>query len=275
MKTYTNKLYGALLAINFALFINVAIGATPPDDHSKLPTCPGENVYNFIADQGYGRHVDPTHVPDPEILHRAQDLMQKALGNPGQGGLCNAKVYIIDKPFRLYRAYGKDYQKIGGWWGLSSPYVTTKFPEYYFSPEQDRPTGYLPKSFEGIGTKANYQANFGVCPSWNTLARVTSCPIKAGTLVVVGPGQSVDICDTDKDGNPVVAPQKPVAYPQNTTTIFNQVYVDNAPGYVFNPDGSKVLDPATGRQKMDPKLGEIQIDQCEDYYPGSNPANWK
>jgi|GEM_PF-6578491 len=261
MKTRTNKFYRSILAINFALFINIAIGATPPITPTAV-TCPDAPVSNFIVDQGYGRVVNSDH---------HQELLQKALGNPGKGGLCNAKVFIVDKPFRLYRAYGKEYQKLGRWWGLSSPYVNSGFQtDADFSPMHTP----IPSR---IGTKAEYRTNFGVCPEWNTLDKVTSCPIKPGTLIVVGPGQSVDICTTDKDGKPVVSPEKPVAYPKSTTPIYNQVYVDNAPGYVFNPDGSQVKDLVSGYPITDPKVAQIdQINEgCQDYYPGSNPDLWK
>jgi hypothetical protein len=153
LKTAINKLYSATLIIAFTSSMHAAIGGTV--------TCPDLPVDSFITDQKIGTDVTDQH----------EDLKAEALGDPDKGGLCNAKVFRLDKPYTVFRAYGGSAGLIGRWWGWTPPYYDN-------------------------GTKTNYPERYNMCPEWgNTMSDVASCHVNAGTLIVVGPGQGVK-CDS-------------------------------------------------------------------------------
>ncbi|HLX54999.1 MAG TPA: hypothetical protein VKR58_13725, partial [Aquella sp.] len=119
-------------------------------------------------------------------------LKAEALGDANSGGLCNAKVFRLDKPYTVFRAYGGSASEIGRWWGWTPPYYDN-------------------------GTKANYVQRYNMCPEWgNTLSNVISCRVNAGTLIVMGPGQDVTCVDGTKHNQSKV----------------NQVYIPNAWNYI-------------------------------------------
>ncbi|MGB0713530.1 MAG: hypothetical protein ACPGUC_08220, partial [Gammaproteobacteria bacterium] len=41
------------------------------------------------------------------------------------------------------------------------------------------------------GTRAEYRSRYDICLSWNDLTWMASCTLKAGSVVAIGPGQSV------------------------------------------------------------------------------------
>ncbi|MGR9014875.1 MAG: hypothetical protein ACU83U_14665, partial [Gammaproteobacteria bacterium] len=109
-----------------------------------------------------------TVINPPTGLSETQDpaLLQTAEGAPGQGKLCTGKVYIAEEPVTVYRVWdsAKAYTAYGSWWSFS-------YPE---------------------GSKESYRKAEDICPEWSSLDRMSTCSIKVGTHVVVGPGQSVD-----------------------------------------------------------------------------------
>lgn len=111
-------------------------------------------------------------------------LLAEALGASGKGGVCAGKVFMLQEEVRVYRLWdsSRTYSVYGRWWSLSRP----------------------------EGSRDAYRADYAICPAWSALDRLTSCTIKAGTLIVIGPTQSAS-CETD-------------TYPKSAK---NQVYVRN------------------------------------------------
>ena len=124
--------------------------------------------------------------PPPDGLQESTNslLLQKALGNNGEGKLCKGKVYEATKAVTVYRVWDKDkdYTLYGGWWSFELPQ----------------------------GTREEYRVKNDICPSWSPLNQMSSCTLKVGSKIVVGPGQSA----TCKHST---LPQSPV----------NQVYIPN------------------------------------------------
>lgn len=123
----------------------------------------------------------------PEGLKAVADdqLLASAIGEVGEGKLCEGRVYEVTTPgvrvFRVWTA-AKDYTAYGRWWSFDIPQ----------------------------GPKRKYRKANVICPSWSELDRMSSCDVKVGTRVVVGPGQS--------------ATCKRKTLPQSAV---NQVYIPN------------------------------------------------
>ncbi|WP_338845398.1 hypothetical protein V8J88_16935 [Massilia sp. W12] len=91
-------------------------------------------------------------------------LLASAIGAPGKGALCKGKVFVAEKPVTVYRVWDKDkaYTVYGRWWSFDKP----------------------------VGPREEYAKKNDICPEWSPLNIMSSCTIKVGTKVVVGPGQS-------------------------------------------------------------------------------------
>ncbi|NKB80887.1 MAG: hypothetical protein GKS05_03115 [Nitrospirales bacterium] len=124
------------------------------------------------------------HPPKGLVEIKDTILVQKALGASGQGKLCVGNAFVTTEPVPVYRVWNKEksYTLYGSWWSFE-----------------------LPK-----GPKQKYREENGICPSWSPLDRMSSCTIKVGTNVVVGPGQSA-VCEQ-------------VTYPKSAV---NQVFIPN------------------------------------------------
>ncbi len=111
-------------------------------------------------------------------------LLSAAEGEFGKGKLCAGKVFEVQNPVNVYRVWDstRPYSVFGSWWSLSYP-------------EENRDS---------------YRKQEDICPEWSALDRVTTCTLKIGTHIVIGPGQSV-VCEHG------IIPQSEV----------NQVYVPN------------------------------------------------
>lgn len=124
--------------------------------------------------------------PPPKGFVESDDegLLKSALGASGEGKLCVGKVFLAKQPVTVYRVWNSDksYTVYGGWWSFNQP----------------------------KGPKKKYREENEICPSWSALDRMSSCTIKVGTKIVVGPGQSAQ-CKT-------------FTYPKSAV---NQVYVPN------------------------------------------------
>ena len=81
-------------------------------------------------------------------------------------------IYQVTAPTTVYRVWtaAKAYTQLGGWWSFTAP----------------------------RGPRAAYQRDNAICAEWSALDTVSSCTIKLGTRIVVGPGQSAD-CEGDAD----------------------------------------------------------------------------
>ena len=94
-----------------------------------------------------------------------------------KGGVSRADIVVATQPVRVYRAYSsgtfecgtdKPAAEFGSWWSpveLASP-------------------------------KAGYAASNAICPAWNDLSMVLSCTLAVGTVVLIGPTQSVECSGT-------------------------------------------------------------------------------
>jgi hypothetical protein len=124
--------------------------------------------------------AQPGLIPDSD-----PDLLVAALGQPDQGKLCMGQVFKVTEPVRVYRVWdqAKDYTLYGRWWSFDLPQ----------------------------GPAENYRAANAICPNWSVLNQMSSCLLKAGSKIVVGPGQSADCGDG-------------LVYPQSAV---NQVFINN------------------------------------------------
>lgn len=102
-----------------------------------------------------------TEIDDPELI-------TKALGRPGEGKLCQAKVFRTNVDLRVHRVWdhANPASRLGRWWILSEP----------------------------KGPVEAYRRANGICRSWSALDRSVACTIAAGATVVFGTGQSAR-CD--------------------------------------------------------------------------------
>ncbi|OZG72935.1 hypothetical protein BTA51_13320 [Hahella sp. CCB-MM4] len=151
-----------------------------------------------VSDQGVDDIACVGYIqPPPPGASEAsdQELLSKALGASGEGKLCEGKVFVANQPITVYRVWNseKSYTEYGSWWSFSQPQ----------------------------GPKSKYREDNGICPSWSTLDRLSSCTIKVGAKFVVGPGQSAQcqhMIYAKSAVNQVFIP--------NDTRV-NQVYVEN------------------------------------------------
>lgn len=105
---------------------------------------------------------------DPDY---ARAVVGSAVKLAGQGGVSEALVVRITADIPVWRmwngpakvdAYGRT-NRIGGWWSYDAP----------------------------RGTVAEYRVNYEICKGWNDLTWMAKCTLKAGSVVAIGPGQSV------------------------------------------------------------------------------------
>ncbi len=103
-----------------------------------------------------------------EQLQAVEDpaLLRAALGQPGQGGLCQGQVYQSrpDSQVTLFRVWNSTnpHSQYGSWWALELP----------------------------VGEVSAYRAGFEICYQWSPLDRLATCSLKPGARLVLGDGQS-------------------------------------------------------------------------------------
>lgn len=92
------------------------------------------------------------------------DIVAGSVKANGEGGLCKAKAYRVNKPFEIYRAWNSNNpaSEKGNWWSFSMP----------------------------SGKMAEYRRDYAICPKWSPLDMMTRCIVKQGTHLVLGTGQS-------------------------------------------------------------------------------------
>jgi hypothetical protein len=122
------------------------------------------------------------------------ELLGRSLGAPQAGKLCQGKVYKLkaDASVTLYRAWNSTNpnSEKGMWWALNKP--------------------------EGL--VSTYRENYEICYQWSPLDKLTVCSLKAGSIVVVGNGQSA-VCSE---------------YLSYGTSAKQQVYLENSQEFVEN-----------------------------------------
>lgn len=89
----------------------------------------------------------------------------QAMGAVDAGGLCQAQVYTVAQPVKVYRVWdaAKPYTQWGRWWSFAPP----------------------------RGSKVDYRRDNAICTDWSPLTAVSECQLKVGSEVTVGTGQSV------------------------------------------------------------------------------------
>lgn len=128
---------------------------------------PTQNVGLDVPSQLSGKVV----VLGPSDPDYPRGQLDKAVNGPGKGGIYSGMVIKTKEDLPVYRLWSgpqkvDDYgntSRFGSWWS------------------------YVPPS----GTAADYRRNYEVCYSWNDLSWVAVCTLKAGSVVAIGPGQSV------------------------------------------------------------------------------------
>jgi len=141
---------------------------------------------------------DPLTLPDAladkaEVLAEdnpdyAKADLAGAVQPEGKGGISAGLVVKLTADLPVYRMWnGPDKvnaqgytNRIGQWWGYEAP----------------------------AGTQEEYRRNYDICVDWNDLTWMASCTLKAGSVVAIGPGQSVS-AETCGD------PTGQESYPQN------------------------------------------------------------
>jgi hypothetical protein len=171
----------AAIAIIQAVVIVILLGVGNSRADFSLPP----EIRNHVAIAttiDIGKVITPsTRSDNVEKLRYAASLIDNAVLPEGKGGVYEAKLLKVKKPFPIYRAYTKKTDpatqrnnRIGGWWAPAPP---------------------KPGS-----TKDDYRRNYEVCAGWNPdLDMVVQCWVYPGALVLIGPGQSVDEAACEKE----------------------------------------------------------------------------
>ena len=107
--------------------------------------------------------------PDGLVKTTDNELLTLAIGVPTKGSLCKGQVFSTEKEVTVFRVWDKlnPIPLYGNWWSFLSP----------------------------IGPREKYQVDNIICPEWNALNKMSSCTIKVGAKIVVGPGQSAKCSD--------------------------------------------------------------------------------
>ncbi|MCG7534197.1 hypothetical protein [Pseudoalteromonas sp. OOF1S-7] len=168
--------------------------------HSAVTTCLMMLAgCNLLATSAPPAQVNTaSSCPLPEVEHPdlaplpVQSLPEDVIAISGQGGLCNARSYKVTRDFTIWRAWNSTYKgsKFGKWWSLEKP----------------------------LGPVAHYRAALNICPKYSPLDMLVRCTLKAGSQVVIGPGQSAQCSDY-------------FTYPQSDT---NQLYLADAGQVTMN-----------------------------------------
>ena len=98
-------------------------------------------------------------------------VITSAVKAAGEGGVVEGTVIRLTQDVTVWRMWSRPTKKnasalpnrIGGWWAYDAP----------------------------MGTQAQYHTAYEICNCWNDLTWVAKCTLKAGAVVVIGPGQSV------------------------------------------------------------------------------------
>lgn len=107
----------------------------------------------------------------PTDADYARAAIGSAVKPAGQGGVSEGIVIRLTQDIPVYRMWSGPAKvnaagltnRLGGWWSYDAP----------------------------SGTQARYRTAYEICQGWNDLTWVAACTLKAGSVVVIGPGQSV------------------------------------------------------------------------------------
>lgn len=178
MRFYTAQLWILLAASMLAGCSSLSLSTPPltksPETTAAVTTVKATDCVGTIQVPTAGLEA----TSDPELL-------QSALGQPEKGQLCMGQVFVATAPVKVYRVWdqAKSYTLYGRWWSFNLPQGPTE----------------------------QYREANAICPNWSVLNQMSSCTLKVGSKIVVGPGQSADCGDG-------------LVYPKSAV---NQVYINN------------------------------------------------
>ncbi len=125
----------------------------------------GVNIANNEAECIGSNALPATLRKDFELIQDTA-LLEKALGAPNAGGLCQGQVYQSKKDVQvtLFRAWNSTNpsSKLGPWWAFEQP----------------------------EGNTAKYRSDYEICYQWSPIDSLVTCTLKPNVKVVVGTGQS-------------------------------------------------------------------------------------
>jgi len=122
---------------------------------ANLEACPGDNALPSEFAAFFNEIEDPA-------------LLSQAVMPATKGGLCQAKVYQSKQALTIYRAWNSNNpgSRLGSWWAF----------------------------FRAEGKVSQYRKDYEICTQFSPLDKLTQCKLNAGSVVVVGTGQSAS-CD--------------------------------------------------------------------------------
>ena len=138
-------------------------------DTAPMPVAPvAAAVAPTSADACIGSNSLPAQVASAFVEVQDAALLAQAVQPPTKGGLCQAKVYQSTAPVMIYRAWNSTNpgSRIGSWWAFE----------------------------KASGSVSQYRRDYEICTQYSPLDTLTQCKLKAGSLIVVGTGQSAQ-CD--------------------------------------------------------------------------------
>jgi hypothetical protein len=141
-----------------------------------------------------GSSTIPESMASDFVLTDDETLLNKTLGKPQKGKLCQGLVYKSKKNSQIviYRAWNSTNpnSQFGKWWAFQKP----------------------------TGEISQYRSGYEICYQWSPLDKLVSCTLKEGTKVVVGTGQSAQCSEY-------------LTYPVSDEL---QIYIDDASNSLTN-----------------------------------------
>lgn len=134
---------------------------------SLLPTsAPNPNTSGVAASHGLPAALaGKARLLTPGDAAYAQAQAASAVMPAGAGGISQALVVELTEDLPVWRVWSgpPKTNRIGRWWSYDAPQ----------------------------GPVADYRRNYEICQAWNDLKWVARCSLRKGSVVAIGPGQSV------------------------------------------------------------------------------------
>ena len=164
----TSTLLVSTLSLSACVFVVAPSESRSPQVDMAPTMAPTKVVSAPIADACIGSNSLPAQVASAFVEVQDAALLAQAVQPPTKGGLCQAKVYQSTAPVMIYRAWNSTNpgSRIGSWWAFE----------------------------KASGSVAQYRRDYEICTQYSPLDTLTQCKLKAGSLIVVGTGQSAQ-CD--------------------------------------------------------------------------------
>lgn len=172
--------------ILFSLLILTLHGCSTPKINSDIKS--SEGASSDSAQSCVGSTELPDSIASSFESVEDPDLLQKALGGPNQGQLCQGQTYVskVNTNITIFRAWNSTNpnSQFGNWWAFTKP----------------------------TGSISAYHSNYEICYQWSPIDKLVSCTLEPNTKIVVGNGQSAFCSDY-------------LTYPVSAT---QQIYIENS-----------------------------------------------